>query len=64
MGAIRKMLQVVFSINVVFLLLLAVSFPFMDSDEGAYVVTSLALVPIVLCLAGSSVLIVRDWDPL
>lgn len=64
MGAIRKMLQVVFSINVVFLLLLAVSFPFLDSGEGSYVVTSLALVPILLCLVGSSVLIVRDWDPI
>lgn len=55
--------KTILALDLVVLVLLAVSFPFLEPGTGSYVVAVLTLVPTVLTLAGSVVILYTGWDP-
>ena len=63
MGFLQSVSQVVLGVNILFLLLLVFSFPFLEPGTGPFVVAVLTLVPVVLSLIGSIAVIYTGWEP-
>ena len=63
MGFLQSVSQVVLGVNILFLLLLGFSFPFLEPGTGPFVVAVLTLVPVVLSLIGSVAVIYTGWEP-
>lgn len=59
----RNFLRVIFGLNVIFLAMLALSFPTIEPGTGAFVVTGLSLIVIFITMIASGVLLYIDWDP-
>ncbi|XVH30486.1 hypothetical protein ACNS7O_08740 [Haloferacaceae archaeon DSL9] len=57
------MKRVLFFTSVILLVLLALSMPFVEVGSGAFVVSVLSLVFILLTLLGLFILSRLDWDP-
>lgn len=55
--------KTILALDIVVLVLLAVSFPFLEPGTGSYVVAVLTLFPTVLTLIGSVVILYTGWDP-
>lgn len=60
----KALFRLLFLGSLVLLVLLAFSYPYVERGSGSFVVMVLAFGFILLTLAGSSVLIYLDWDPL
>ncbi|ELY92181.1 hypothetical protein [Natrialba taiwanensis] len=63
MGFLQAISQIVLGVNFVFLLLLGFSLVFGDPGTGPYVVAQLALIPVILSLAGSIAVLYTGWEP-
>lgn len=55
--------QVLFGLNVVLLVMLALSWPFQEPGSPARVITVFSLAVIAVSLVGLAVVIRVDWDP-
>lgn len=63
MGLLQSASRLVFTIDVLFLLLLGLSFTYVEPGTGPFVVATLTLVPVVATLVGSLVVLYTGWDP-
>ncbi|WP_276256242.1 hypothetical protein [Halomontanus rarus] len=59
----RNFLRVIFGLNVIFLAMLAISYPGIEPGSGASVVAGLSIVVIAVTMLASGALIYIDWDP-
>lgn len=55
--------KAILALDILVLVLLGFSFPFLEPGTGSYVVAQLTLVPTVLTLIGSIVVLYTGWDP-
>lgn len=59
----RQFLRIIFGLNVVFLVMLALAYPGVEPGTESYVVMLLSLGVISVTLLASGVLLYVDWDP-
>lgn len=64
MGRTQSVLRTVFTVSILFLLLLGFSYPFIEPGTGAHVAAALTVVPLVLTLVMASVLTYAGSDVL
>lgn len=58
----RSVLKLVFGVNVLFLLLLGFSYPYLESGTGSYVVATLTFGTCLVMLALVAILSYFEWD--
>jgi hypothetical protein len=63
MGLLKSTAKVILGADILFLLLLAFCFYFLEPGTAPYVVAQLTVVPTVLTLIASAVVIRTGWEP-
>ncbi|WP_135366606.1 hypothetical protein [Halosimplex halophilum] len=63
MGLLRSAARVILGVDILFLLLLAFSFYYLEPGTGPYVTAQLTLVPVVLSFVLAAVVIRTGWEP-
>jgi len=63
MGLLRTASKVILGVDILFLLLLAFSFYYLEPGTGPYVTAQLTLVPIVLTFVAAAAVIRTGWEP-
>jgi hypothetical protein len=63
MGLLRSAAKVILGVDILFLLLLAFSFYYLEPGTGSYVTAQLTLVPIVLSFVAAALVVRTGWEP-
>ncbi|MEY7848379.1 hypothetical protein AB7C87_04155 [Natrarchaeobius sp. A-rgal3] len=63
MTLMQSVCKTIVTIDILFLLLLGFSYPYLESGTGSYVVAQLTLAPVVLTFVASLVILHLEWDP-
>lgn len=63
MGLMQKASRTILGIDLLFILLLAFSFSFLEPGTGSYVVAQLTLVPVLLTAVVSVLILYTGWSP-
>ncbi|WP_415382206.1 hypothetical protein [Halosimplex sp. TS25] len=63
MGLLKSAAKVILGVDILFLLLLAFCFYYLEPGTAPYVVAQLTLVPTVLSFVASAIVIRTEWEP-
>lgn len=63
MGLLRSAAKVILGVDILFLLLLAFSFYYLDPGTAPYVTAQLTLVPVALSFVAAAIVIRTGWEP-
>jgi hypothetical protein len=63
MGLLRSAAKVILGVDILFLLLLAFSFYYLEPGTGPYVTAQLTLVPSVLSFVAAAAVVRTGWEP-
>ncbi|MDJ1433628.1 hypothetical protein [Halostagnicola sp. A-GB9-2] len=63
MTLMQSVCKTMITLDILFALLLAFSYPHLDPGSGSYVVAQLTLVPVLLTFCVSCLILYFEWDP-
>ncbi len=63
MTFMQSVCKTMITLDILFVLLLAFSYPYVEPGGGSYVVAQLTLIPIALTFCASVIILYVEWDP-